>query len=336
MPDTAYYNPAPYWGLRDSGWIKSLLLFFDDVAILLPDYMRGRHIDADPTLAEPLEDRGLLHVLEPNDWVDQEIANRLADVMVELLTNGTFDDLPKAEYYAELSQSRLGYGADVELANFLVSELRARGLARPSADGVSIPLHPEVRTTILVVLAQLSRIAGKKRGMRIHPVTNETTAITDLIRTLSRESMPSRDKVIALDLEPVTFDLSGIPLEDVLQFRAEHQYAHRAYMHDLQRFMTELAQIGNSEERHDVLLRRRQELADAAHDIQRTSRWALGKNLRSWSFGIAGGAWSVAANDPIGLVLTAAGIISDIVTREPTPVTAYSYVFDAKRTFGRE
>ena len=76
MTDTAYYYPAPYWGLEDSGWIKSLLLFFDDVAILLPDYMYGRHTDADPTLAEPLEDRGLLRLLEPNDWVDEEIAGQ--------------------------------------------------------------------------------------------------------------------------------------------------------------------------------------------------------------------------------------------------------------------
>ena len=118
MTDTAYYYPAPYWGLRDSGWIKSLLLFFDDVAILLPDYMYGRHIDADPTLAEPLEDRGLLRVIEPNDWVDKEIADKLAEVVVELLTNGAFNDLPKVEYFAELSQSRIGYGADVKLAGF--------------------------------------------------------------------------------------------------------------------------------------------------------------------------------------------------------------------------
>ena len=48
MTDTAYYYPAPYWGLEDSGWIKSLLLFFDDVAILLPDYMYGRHTDLPP------------------------------------------------------------------------------------------------------------------------------------------------------------------------------------------------------------------------------------------------------------------------------------------------
>ena len=200
MIDTAYYYPAPYWSLEDSDWIKSLLLFFDDVAILLPHYMYGRHTVADPTLAEPLEDRGLLRVLEPNDWIDEEIAGKLAEVVVELLTNGAFNDLPKVDSFAELSQSRMGYGADVKLAGFLVDELKERGLARPSEDGVSIPLHPDVRTTILVVLAQLSRVVGKKREMAIHPVTNMPRAATDLVRTLSRESMPSRDKVIKLDL----------------------------------------------------------------------------------------------------------------------------------------
>ena len=75
MTDTAYYYPAPYWRLGDSGWIKSLLLFFDDVAILLPDYMYGRHTDADPTLAEPLEELGLLRVLEPNEGVYRSFCN---------------------------------------------------------------------------------------------------------------------------------------------------------------------------------------------------------------------------------------------------------------------
>ena len=334
MTDTAYYYPAPYWGLEDSDWIKSLLLFFDDVAILLPDYMYGRHTDADPTLAEPLEDRGLLRVLEPNDWVDEEIAGKLAEVVVELLTNGAFNDLPKAEYFAELSQSRIGYGADVKLAGFLVDELQERGLARPSEDGVSIPLHPDVRTTILVVLAQLSRVAGKKREMAIHPVTNMPQAATDLVRTLSRESMPSRDKVIKLDLEPVSFDLAAIPLDDVLEFRTEHGDAHRAYMRDLRSFMAELAEIDNSGERENVLLQRRQEIADAAHDIQRSTQRTLGKNLASWSLGITGGVWSVYAGDPFGLALTAAGVISGLVPSDSKRVSAYSYLFAVDHTFG--
>lgn len=335
MTDTAYYYPAPYWAIREGGWIKSLLLFFDEVAILLPNYMHGRHTAEDPILAGPLEDLGLLRVLEPNDWIDVETTNKLAEVVVELLTNGTFDVLPKADYFVELSQSRIGYGADVDLASCLTEELRIRGLARPSEDGVSIPLHPTVRTTILVILAQLSRVTGAKRGMAVHPATNHPDAIKDLVETLSREQMPSSDSVIKLDIEPVSFDLDSIPLDDVLQFRTEHQEAHRTYMRDLRGFMAELAEIDNPNEREAKLLVRRQEIADTAHDIQRSTRLALGKDLASWSLGIAGGVWSYASGDPIGLALTAAGLISGLIPHSPKKVCAYSYLFQANRTFPR-
>ena len=190
MSDTAYYYPAPFWTLRETGWIKSLLLFFDDIATLLPDYMYGRHVAADPVLAASLEERGLLHILEPKGWLDQETTARLADIIVEMLTNGAFDDLPEPGYFAELSQSRIGYAADVELASFLVDELQQKGLAKPSEDGVSIPLHPTVRTTILVILGQLSRNVGQRRGMTIHPTTNHGPAVSDLIQTLSMQAMP--------------------------------------------------------------------------------------------------------------------------------------------------
>ncbi len=334
MTDTAYYYPEPHWGLRASGWIKSLLLFFDDVAILLPNYMYGRHTNADPTLAEPLEDRGLLRVLEPNDWVDEEVTNKLAEVVVELLTNGAFDGLPQAVHFAPLSRSRMGYGADVGLADFLVDELQTRGLARPSEDGVSIPLHPAVRTTILVILAQLARVAGTKHGMTIHPATNNFRAVTDLIETLSRETMPSRDKVIKLDLEPVTFDLESIPLDDVLQFRKDHKDAHRAYMRDLRGFMAELAEIDNPDEREAKVLERRQEIADAAHDIQRSTRRALRKNLASLSLGITGSVWPL-AGDLFGLALSVVGTIVGALPSNSKQVSAYSYIFDVKHTFSR-
>ena len=333
MTETAYYYPAPYWAFRESDWVKSLLLFFDDIAILLPNYMYGRHTAADPTLAQPLEDRGLLRVLDPNDWVDQEVAGKLANTIIELLANGVFDDLPKTEYFAELSRSRIGYGADVKLAESVVAELQTRGLARPSEDGVSIPLHPDVRTTILVILAQFSRVAGRRRGMTIHPVTNCREAVGDLTATLSRESMPSRDRIITLDLEPVTFDLATIPLDEVLQFRAQYQDTHRAYMRDVRGFISELADIDSPDEREKALLKRRQDIADAAHDIQRSTRTAFGKNLASWSLGIVGAVWS--ASDPIGLALTAAGVITGLIPGSPNRVSAYSYLFSANDKFGR-
>ncbi len=335
MTESAYYYPAPYWRMREGSWIKSLLLFFDEVAILLPDYMYGRQRQADPTLSGPLEDLGLLRVLEPNDWVDAETTNQLAGIVVELLTNGAFDCLPKTEYFAELSRSRIGYGADVDLASFLVDELQARGLAHPSEDGVSVPLHPVVRTTILVILAQLSRVTGAKRGMIVHPATSDAGAIQDLVETLSRDRMPSRENVIKLDLEPVTFDLETIPLDDVLKFRTEHKDAHRTYMRNLRGFMAELAELEDTKEREARLLERRQEIADAAHEIQRSTRRELGKDLASWSLGIAGGVWSLTSGDPIGLALTAAGLITGVVSGSPKQVGAYSYLFQASHTFAR-
>ena len=333
MIDTAYYYPAPYWSSQEGGWIKSLLLFFDEVAILLPDYMYGRHTVEDGTLTEPLEERGLLRVLEPKEWVDQELAAKLAEIMVRLLNNGAFDELPQSNYFAELSQSRLGYGADVELAGFLVDELQKRDLARPSEDGVSVPLHPTVRTTVLVILGQLARIAGKKRDMIMHPVTNNGGAIADFIATLSRESMPSFNKVITLDLEPVTFDLASVPLDDVLQFRMDHKEAHKLYMQNLRGFMAELSEVDNVYEREARLLERRQELADTAHEIQRSTRRTLGKNLTSWSLGITGGVWSLTTGDSFGLALSAASAIESMISDRTKTVSAYSYIFRVNRVF---
>ena len=335
--DVAYYYPPPFWGTGEGGWVKSLLLFFDKVSILLPSYMYGRHHIADPVQAEPLEDQGLLEVLDPNSWIDEEMAKKLAEAVGGLLTNGVFDDLEKEVYFQELSQSRIGYGADVDLAQSLISELQAKGLAKPSEDGVSIPLHPTVRTTMLVMLAQLARAAGNKQNLSVHPTTNNYEALRDLTDTLARERMPSRSSVIAFDLEPVSFDMDSVPLDELLQFRTEHQDAHRTYMRDLRGFVAELAEIQLPEEREKLLLERRQEMADAAHDLQRSTRMALRRNLPAYSIGLAGAAWSATTGDPIGLAFAAAGLGYGIFGprgADSNKVDAYSYLFRVDRSFG--
>ena len=203
---------------------------------------------------------------------------------------------------------------------------------------MSVPLQPTVRATILVILAQLARSAGTKQDLSIHPATNDGSALRDLIKTLSREGMPSRDRVIAFDLEPVSFDMDSVPLDELLQFRSEHQAAHRAYMRDLRGFMAELADVSRQEEREALLLQRRQEISDAAHDLQRSTRRALGRNLPSWSFGLAGGAWSATTGDPLGLVFAALGLVSGVLGlkgSDSNNVAAYSYLFQAQRTFAR-
>ena len=335
-PNVAYYYPAPYWMLRESDWIKSLLLFFDQIAILLPDYMYGRHEAADPTLAGHMEDRGLLRVLEPKKWIDEEMANQLAEIIVGLLTDGAFDNLPKHEYFQELSRSRIGYGVDMDLSDFLVKELKAKGLARLSEDGVSVPLHPTVRTTILVVLAQLSRRAGTKHGLAVHPTTNAADSIEDLSAVLSGDKMPSRGKVIEFDLQHVSFDMGLVPLDEIIQFRDEHRDAHSAYMRNLQQFMAELADMEILEEREALLLERRQEIADAAADIRRFTMRELGKNPTSLGFalGFVGSAWSLSTGDYVGAALAAAGGLIPGFLGQKEKVSAYSYLFSVGRNLG--
>lgn len=321
QPDVAYYYPAPYWGLREGGWIKSLLLFFDEVAILLPGYMYGRHSEADPSLAEPLEDRGLLRLLEPADWVDQQATEDLVTVMVDLLAGGAFDDLDKGEVrYAELG-------------GLLVEELLRQRLARPSEDGVSVPLHPTVRTTILVLLGQLARSVGERHDLTVHPATNDGQAVRDLVLTLTRDGLPSAGHVLALDLEPVGLNLDAVPLDEVLSFRTDHREAHQAYVRDLRRFLAELASVDEPSDRAQLLDRRREELADAANDLRRASRRAFSKARDTWALGIAGAAWAAVAGDPLGLLLTAEGLVRGALPDEQAPASAYSYVFDASRVF---
>ena len=243
--------------------------------------------------------------------------------------------MPEERYFAELSQSRIGYGADADLAGSLVNELRQRGLARPSEDGVSIPLHPVVRTAILVILGQLARGAADRRGMAVHPATDCPKAATDLLDALSRESMPSCEGVVRLDLEPVTLDLSTIPLKDVLQLREDHRKAHKAYMRGLRGFLAELGRIGDPAEREAALLERRQEIADMAHDNRRSVGRSAGKSLVSWSMGIAGGVWSAATGDVLGATVGALGLGAGLVPGTANTVGAYSYLFAVTSAFGR-
>ena len=153
---------------------------------------------------------------------------------------------------------------------------------------------------------------------------------------LSLESMPSREDVIRLDLEPVALDLASVPLDDVLQFRRENRHSYRAYRRDLFAFMAELAAVKEADERAKLLLERQEELAEAALGIERAATRVLGKNLTSWGLGIVGSAWSLGTQDPIGALLTAAGLLADRLFKNSRRVTAYSYLFEARRRFPRQ
>src|SRR5262249_23606183 len=144
-------------------------------------------------------------------------------------------------------------------------------IARPSEDGVSFPVHPIVRATILVLLSQLARDAGRRAGLGLHPTTTRRRAIEDLLRVLSIPSSPSAGHVVALDLEIVGVNLASVPLDDILEFREDHGPAYRAYARNVRQAVSELGLL-EPEAREASLRDRREELSDMAEDLRGTAR----------------------------------------------------------------
>ena len=217
LQEVAYHH-EPYWGPSQGDWIKSLLLFFDGVALLVPDYMHDRPLLTDPSLAQPLADQGLLHRLSPETLVDQATAEALTDLLDGLLGAGAFDGLDRDTVFVELSHSRLGGTADPGLTEIVLEQLRGRGLAGRSEDGVSVPLHPAVRAFVLVVLPQLLRAPAEAIGYALQPASTRSRTLRALLDTLDIGALPTAGHVVAVDLEQVTLDLAPVPLDEVLDF----------------------------------------------------------------------------------------------------------------------
>jgi len=326
--DVAYHY-EPYWNSGRGDWIKSLLLFFDGVAVLVPDYMRDRPLFTDPTLAQPLAEQGLLHRLSPETLVDQQTADGLAELFDALFAAGALDRLDPSAGFVELSYSRLGGVVDGGLTDVVVGLLQDRGLAGKSADGVSVPLHPAVRAMVLVLLPQLLRAPAEAAGYALQPVCTQPRTVRALLETLNLAAMPTVRHVIAADLEQVTLDLSSVPLDEVLDFRRQHGDTHRAYARDLRRFVRDAATLTRPD-RQQALLDRREELAGAADEIRRVARKSWRRPLATFGLGIAGSAVTLAYGNPLGAGLTAAAAVLGL-HRQADPASAYSYLFQAQQ-----
>ena len=73
--EIAFYYPNPVWTYGD--WIKNLVLFFDGIALLVPDYMRDRPEQVDRPIVVGLKEQGLLEIIEPEKAVDKAATEQL-------------------------------------------------------------------------------------------------------------------------------------------------------------------------------------------------------------------------------------------------------------------
>ena len=283
--EIAFYYPNPMWTYGD--WIKNLILFFDGIALLVPDYMKERPEEIDRPIVVGLKEKGLLEIIEPERAVDKSATEKLAMAMTDIITSGILDELAKEETaFHELSMSRLGSYGDEGLYKMIFDELKMRGLAKESKDDVSIPMHPKVRSLVLVLLSQILRPYGSTINANLSPATDMDSMVRALSELLSLKIEPSSGSVIEFDLNTVTVDLSAVPFDEVLDFRKQNLDAHKRYMLSVRKFAMELSRM--PEEEQKVAFEIRQTELDAlASDLRNRGRKSW---KRSASFGVIAGA----------------------------------------------
>jgi hypothetical protein len=332
-PDIAYYYPNPYW--HDVDWAKNLILFFDGIAQLIPEYMQD-HLNADDqAVIEGMKQHGLFHVLRPEQLVNLQVTEQLTSTMIKIVESGALDFLAKdGTAFGSISMSRLGYGGHYEMAEIVVEQLRARGLAGESEDGKSIPIHIGVRALILVLLAQILKDRGAALGFDFSPTTDQPRVVEALNELLSRPQLPTSGHVVSFDLREVGVDLGPVPIDEVLSFRAENRNDYRAYVLNIRKFVRELGQM-DDKERTLAFEQRQAVLKEIESSIANKAKKAWRKPL-SFCLGILGTGIGMFSGQPPAIVGGATRIAGSMIGgpgEDRAQLGAFSFLFKAARSF---
>ncbi len=243
--ELAHYYPGWIWDDASVGRMKSLLLYFDGFALLLPEHHFGPTIAREERLAGPLHAAGLLHNLEPDTWLDAENAHRIRESADRSLPPSLVlpEDDPdlRAELLYELGISSpltTPHFGPQHLRPFLVDAMLETGAVirhRPDLGPDMVEMPPQAHTAALMALG----LAAQRRitGHRLHLVGELPDSGGATTYTLHR------------DLADVGVDLSPVPLDEILDYRREHGVHYRAYARELRTFVHELEGVGSPADR---------------------------------------------------------------------------------------
>ena len=333
-PDLGFYYPGQYW--YDADWIKNLVLFFDGIAMLIPKYMADEASFDDYPIVSALKEHGLFNVVRPEEAVGPSETERLRKALGEVIESGGLDHLIRASredagssHFGSLSMSRLGYDGDSELAEEILRELKERGLARDSEDGVSIPMHRTVRTLILVLLAQI--VKGTAKDARLCPVTDRWDLVYALGEIVSAPVTPSPSvgDIVSFDLGVVGVDLGTVPMDEILDFRTQNYTAHRDYRQSILKFSQELS-LMDAEDREVALERRQEELDAKARDLRRIN-WKAWRKRATFAFTATAAALVYDEENPLPALLAAFAATLSAWPDSGKEAAVYSYVVSAAR-----
>jgi hypothetical protein len=352
MRELGFYYPGYYW--RNDSLAKSLLLFFDGLALLVPEDDVDQLVSTDEYLKLPLVEQGILRILTPEDIIDEATANELAFSISSLLDAGLSDRLRRSGVtsddsetlddvtmdalpFVHLSRSRAAPSSS-EVAALVFDQLLDLGLARVTDRPETVAMHPVVRDTYLVLYSQLLRIPARQRDLDLVPLTDRP----ELHQTLKRVfdglvvAHPGADLVgrtYSSDIQELGLRLDSVPLDDLLQFREDHGAAFRAYRRHLRQFARELLEL-DDEERLMRAEERQQELADSLEDLKaraaRQSWIRFGSLLLGTTGAVFAGTTGGVATGLLGVGGVALSFLRDADLSGPD---AYSYLYSVSRAF---
>ncbi len=310
--------------------------------MLIPEYMSDHGSFEDYPIIASLREHGLFRIIRPEESIGKKETEELAKALAEIIASGGLDQLTKESRqgvdhssFGTLSMSRLGYHGDEKLAESIVQELQARGLARDTEDGVSIPMHRTARALILVLLAQILRSQGESMGVTLSPATDQWHFVEALKELISIENSPapSIGDIVSFDMSMVGVDLAGVPMDEVLDFRRQNYSQHRRYSLSVRNFARELS-LMPLEERETVIEQRQEELDEVARAIRSAGRKAWGRPI-SFAISLAGAAWTLQSGEPTGAAIAATGGGAGFLfsrADKSQEVDVYSYLFSARRS----
>ena len=305
-----------------------MLLFFDDVAVFSTATI-DRH------LAAPLAERGLLQLVDPR----HVIASHTEAIVRSALHRAAIENEERwlaaaaaGDWYLEVPRLQerfpnrmLGGGepspprdaGSLELFKLLAQD----GLLFPDESSNAEWVVPGNASVVNSILAHAVRTTAREQGWLIEPVATRrdearvfSAILDEVVENVGASS------VAVSDLSAVTLDFCHVGLDDFLDFRARHRSEFHAFVLGLQALVTPAPKSARHPTDHKAAL------ADQAQrllELQRR-RWTTVDG--AVSLGIVGAAWTLASGDLLGALIggTAAG--SQLLLREPTLVTAYTYI----------
>ncbi len=333
--DFAFYYPGQYW--HDSDWMKNLILFFDGISMLIPEYMEDHGSFDDYAIVSALKKQGLFNIMRPEVAVGAKETEALSRALTDIVSSGGLDHLVQTtskdragSSFGSISMSRLGYRGSEELAEAIFHQLKERGLTRDSDDGVSIPMHRTVRTLILILLSQILRGQGEEMGVTLSPVTDRWDLVFALNEIISVPAgPPGVGEIVSFDLAMVGVDLSSVPIDEILDFRQQNYAAHRDYRLSILKFSHELSSLGAKD--REAAFEQRQEELDVKAQALRRVNWKAWKKPATFALSVASAVRLVESGNPTWAALAILLAVLGLIPEGSKEGNVYSYLMSAQR-----